>query len=684
MLGQLSVQKKLNLLSVVFLVPVAFLTYLLINQSMKDIDFAAKESAGNTYLTAARELIVDLSAQFSNPEKPAISSKRGALINALKTIAAAYDPDMNSTEPSKGALESLAKVEDKPVLPSDDSAAYREATDKLRTLISRVGDGSNLILDPDLDSYYAMDIVVVKMTDLSGRLDSVKNILLTQLPQTDLSLDDKATILSAKGQLQSTIDGIDGDLDSGYRGNPDGSLKAALEPMHQQLSGDLAAFVKLIDQAQAEKLSDRPKTADLMATYTKAMRSYDKFWTATSTELDRLLKARIDGLQKKLYLDLGATLVVVLMALGLLAYIATWVRKAFRDFQKTTVTLASGETGVEIPFRGRTDEIGKMAEALETLRQNAIEQKNLQEKERRQVIARVARTEKLEQLSRDFDKTITQIMGKVTGLVEELHVSADAMRRDAESVESQGQQVSNVTQSSSANFQAISAAGEELATSIQEILRQVQQTVGITEEANTRVQATGERMTELSGSVGKIHEVTKLISSIAEQTNLLALNATIEASRAGDAGKGFTVVAGEVKSLAGQTARATEDIAAQVASIQKETKDVAEAVQSIVKTVEQMRELTTIVASAVNQQSAATKEITERVDESARGAKEISTDMSVVTQAARGTKDTALTVFGAVDNLKSESDALRQSVESFLEQVQKIDAENEAESRNLA
>ncbi len=320
----------------------------------------------------------------------------------------------------------------------------------------------------------------------------------------------------------------------------------------------------------------------------------------------------------------------------------------------------------QVPYR---DEIGEIGVALEVFRENAIERRRLEELRQAEMAARDVRQRKMEEATRRFDATVVSMLGKIKSAVERLHSSADTLSANAEQTQRQSSAVSAATEQASANVETVSAAGTELMASIQEISRQVQQSACTAKEASAEAAETTRRIGGLAEAASKIGEVVNLINDIASQTNLLALNATIESARAGEAGKGFAVVAHEVKNLAGQTGRATEDIAAQISSVQAETQAAVKAIAGISQTIGHINEMATAIAGAVEEQGAASAEIARNVEQAANGTREVSTNIAGVAQAAAETGRMAQGVFQAANGLLAESETLEHEVERFLADV---------------
>jgi len=333
-------------------------------------------------------------------------------------------------------------------------------------------------------------------------------------------------------------------------------------------------------------------------------------------------------------------------------------------------SLADGALEADIPGIERGDEIGAMAATVQIFKDNALRIRGLEKVEAEtQGRAAAERRAAMESIASDFERSVNGIVRSVSTAAAGMQTTAQSMTATASDASARAATVGAASQSASNNVGTVAAAAEELSSSVAEISRQVTRSSEIASKAVGDAERTNATVGALSTGAEKIGEVVKLIHSIAAQTNLLALNATIEAARAGESGRGFAVVASEVKALANQTAKATEEISAQVAAMQASTSDAVVSIGGITETIAQMSEITISISTAIDQQGDATREIARNIQSVAAGSSEISAHIGGVTTAAAATGSAASDVLSNARELDNQSGMLRTAVDEFLVKV---------------
>ncbi|HZE56004.1 MAG TPA: methyl-accepting chemotaxis protein [Bradyrhizobium sp.] len=362
--------------------------------------------------------------------------------------------------------------------------------------------------------------------------------------------------------------------------------------------------------------------------------------------------------------------IAALLALAMTMAMVRRVTKPLRAVTETLTVLAEGRTDVEVRHADRHDEIGMIARTVSVFKNNRIE--------RRQLEAERINAEKLamDRRKAELNQFVEAFRTKIGGIIEQVLNSSGQFERDAqqlsETAHSTAQmsgQSADASRQASEHVRSAATASNELSQSIVEISRRVQDSNNVAADAVKQATATDQRMAELTAAGDRIGDVVKLITSIAEQTNLLALNATIEAARAGDAGRGFAVVAQEVKTLAGQTAKATDEISSHIVNMQRATGESVDAIKAIGLTIERISEITTSISSAVEQQGAATKSIAAGVQAAAGGTLDVADNIERVARGAGETETTSGQMLRSAKALSDVSVHLRDEVERFLDSV---------------
>ena len=399
-----------------------------------------------------------------------------------------------------------------------------------------------------------------------------------------------------------------------------------------------------------------------------------------TSALDKLVTLQTD--EAKISFELAESqnrlALLVVMALGLLSAAATvfgfWtviaaVIRPIRNITTTMTSLAHGDLSVTVPYSGMRNEVGEMAAAVGVFKTNALERQRLEAEQDAERVARQKHAERIDTLVHEFDRVTSGIIDTVSSAATELQAAAQTLTATAEETSNQSIAVSAAAEEASTNVNTVAAASEELAASVHEITRQVEESARIAASAALEAKATVNQVKELSTAAQKIGEIVELIGNVAGQTNLLALNATIEAARAGEAGRGFAVVAAEVKGLADQTAKASAQIAAQIAEIQSSTRSSVGAIDDVAVTIERMNGIAAMIAAAVEQQSVTTQEIARNVQQASTGTTEVTSNITGVARAAEETSSAASQVLSASDELAQQAERLKREVGQFLTNV---------------
>ena len=401
----------------------------------------------------------------------------------------------------------------------------------------------------------------------------------------------------------------------------------------------------------------------------KVANDIEKFKGDIQKEQDVLGPATVQAME----IAIVVTVIVSVVSL-VVGMIAAWIigrgiSVPIGGLTDAMARLAKKDWTTVVPATEHGDEVGEMARAVQVFKDTGIEAERLASEEEKARAARERRAQKVDDLTRGFDAQIAEILQTVTASSTQMESSAQSMSATAEETSRQSMAVAAASEEASTNVQTVSAAAEELSASITEIARRVAESAKISGDAVSEAGRADQMVQGLADAAQKIGDVVALITDIAEQTNLLALNATIEAARAGEAGKGFAVVAAEVKNLATQTAKATEEIGGQIGGIQSATKDAVASIQGIGKTIGEINEIASAIAAAVEEQGAATQEIARNVEQAAAGTADVSSNIVGVTKAAGETGQVSAQVLEVAGQLSKQADVLRTQVSTFLTEV---------------
>lgn len=567
------------------------------------------------------------------------------------------------------------------------TARERESLEHVRDLISQYGEVFKKIGTLSVEERKLIDEVILPdSAKLMADLEDVSSRAAASGNSNALVLAMAAEISLARGNgALSTILGLDQE-----------GAHEMFEESFQELQQALAGIDKATQGSDMHKLYE--EMAVLAAEYheaaEKAVEDHVELQQVIETDMAKMemdarstletvtaaIVAEEDRLRNELSDTIVTTEVVIVVialsgfALGMVVslMVASGIARPVVMMADVMKKLGEGDREIGVPAKANRDEIGDMARSVQVFKEGLIEAERLRAVQEAEQRRQVERGQKIEAAVTQFDKVIGEVVGVVSAAATELQATAQALSATAEETAQQSNAVAAASEEMTQNVQTVASATEELSASISEINHQVSESTRIVGAAVEQAEDTSAKVTGLAAAAQKIGEVVTLINDIASQTNLLALNATIEAARAGEAGKGFAVVASEVKNLATQTARATEEIAAQVKAIQDSTSSSAAAIVSITQTINRVSEISTGIASAVEEQGAATSEISRNVQQAAMGTSEVTSNIVGVTEASQQTSAGSSQVLAAAGELSENGVRLKREVDSFLQTVRSL------------
>jgi methyl-accepting chemotaxis protein len=442
----------------------------------------------------------------------------------------------------------------------------------------------------------------------------------------------------------------------------DGATKKTITDLMATYQADFSAAVSGIlgMEESLSKLSDAYAAAEpfmehLITIAEEAQTEAKSHYTATSQSITYTVAVFV----------LFVAGIIVAMAILLSAAIT----RAISTLGSSMTTLSTGQTEVDIPFLETRGSFSSMAKALGIFRENLIRNKTMEEEQRKETEIRLARAQKVNALAADFEKNISIVIGELSQATVALAITAENLNENANNTNQKTIIVSSASEETSANVQSVASAVEELSATISEIAQQVTNASSVASQAVDQAEKANVLIVGLKSASDEIYNVIEVINDIAEKTNLLSLNATIEAARAGEYGKGFAVVANEVKALATQTGKETQNISQKIGVVQSTIGGVIASVQEINKTIQTISHISASIASAIEEQGSATREIARNVQEASAATNEVSASIGDVNEMAKKTQEAASIVSEASGSMSTENERLKGTVDTFLMQV---------------
>ncbi len=678
LLSQIRLLHKILIIVGILLVPIAYLFYQGVESSNTIINFSKAELDGATLVDSVIDMEFD------------VAKGRIAEIHHEKDPYAKLD---DAIAKFKKEADGTGFTNPDSIKALDDSKDIGSRMDFVAAIIGDISDKSNLTLDPDVDTFYTMDSLTVKIPGRIMEMSDAHAILSELIAGGEVTEAKKQELFLKRALQQSFLDGLNTNMQKSFAGNSDGTLKPALEIYFKEANDKAKAMMDLIGGILAKGDAKDITQEKLDAVYTDFLKTNGTLSDKAKVELSRMLEKRIDGFVANETRNSIITLALILAALVVMIIVTGSVTKPVSELISIMNRLAKGELNLVVPGQDRKEEVGDIArsvvgisnsvaekakrdaEAAEEVRMKEEESKRFSEEQRRQEsqqmehAAAVERKKAMNDMADRFETSVGGVVDTVSSAATELRSSAESMAHISNQTTDRATAVAAATEEATASVQTVAAASEQLLSAINEISQKVEESASFTRQAVSRAQATNVTVEGLAESAKKIDNVVKMIQDIAWQTNLLALNATIEAARAGDAGKGFAVVAAEVKNLADQTSKATVEISEQISNMQTNTQDAVKAIKDISGQIGQINQISESIAAAVEEQSASTKEIALNVRQASTGTQEVAKNIVEVSRASSESGEAASQVLGASGELSKKSEQLRSLVEEFIAQI---------------
>ncbi len=660
---------KLALIAALFIIPMGvMLTFMIHNLNKNVIDFARQELRGNEYQRPLEDIldavtrhqlavmrVTDGDVSFAGQVSQQASQADRAF-DALDAVDARLGVALEFTAEGLGKLGrgharasairlkwNDLKSRAATLAPAESASRHASLIEDVNLMIKHSGDKSKLILDPDLDSYYLMDVTLMALPQMQNRLGEIIKYVDPILKRKAATSDERVQFAVYAALLQdSDVNRVKSSIESSFKEDPNPEYYGISPTLHNGLDGPLKQFNTDSDVllgmlrkmgAADGTLVDRKEFWDAGH---KTLDTSLGLWRSTAIELDNMLKIRLKDKTGERTDQIAMVCAALVVALAFVSLITRSITRPLAEAVRLVEAVSNRDLTVRMVTDSR-DEIGRICRAFNTM---------------------------VEQLSSSI-QSIGDNAQSVASSSHELSAVSGEVSANSEETAAQGRVVADAATQVSRNIQTVATASEEMSASISEIARNASQASRVATQAVGVAERTNATMTKLGASSAEIGNVLKVISSIADQTNLLALNATIEAARAGELGKGFAVVANEVKELARQTAKATDEITHKIGNIQSDAQGAMQAIREISTIIKEINDIQTVIAGAVEEQAATTNEISNNTHQAARASTEIARNIASVADAAKGTTAGATETAAAAAELARLASDLRRVVDLF-------------------
>lgn len=635
---------------------------------------AALASQGPALLAArSEELLAERTKKINETQTAAVQKLNEVIaLGADKSVATALTETVKNIDDMTKSLGSAARERLEAAAMHDKKyEALRKAqTDFVSASIPEMVDAQSRLnavltaVDPSIDDANNAAQIVVQL----GNVIAGGNLMASNMAAA-LSANSSDTLESIERDFKDTVERVKSNLEMLPKGAGGKTM------------GEAIAKLRALGEGKDRIFKIRQKELDAADYGETILEETRKLNVGLGISVQQL----VDGVRKETDTATAqareeislATIVMLALGVGTLLgsvlfvwlYVGRSIIRRIRALQSSMKILSSGDLESEIYRSGQSDEIAEMSDSLQVFRESMIAARALTADQDKDRVAKAERASRMEARIVEFETTVRSALDSLQGAANSMQTTAQSMSATADQSSALVSAVASAAEETSVNVQTVSAGTEQLSSSIAEIGRQVVSSSEIARKAVDEAGATDATMQGLADNAARISVVVDLIQTIASQTNLLALNATIEAARAGEAGRGFAVVASEVKSLASQTAKATDEIRQQIGDMQNVTTSAVSAIRNISATIGEINDVTTAIAAAVEEQGAATREIARNIQHAAGGTSEVSSNIVGVSNASSEAGTAAGEVLTASDALRREADVLRAEIDAFLSNI---------------